>query len=179
VQERAAQYARSLIEASLDPLVTISPEGIITDVNEATVTVLGVPRDQLIGTPIHLYHTEPEKTDEIYQQVVAQGSLADYPLTLRHRDGSLTDILCNLSAYRNTGGNVIGVLATGRDVTKQVKAQREIAEQQAEVLERLEQLERFQRLAVGRELKMIELKKEIESLRRLAQMDRGEPTAQN
>ena len=32
-----SKYARSLIEASLDPLVTISPEGKITDVNEATV----------------------------------------------------------------------------------------------------------------------------------------------
>jgi PAS domain S-box-containing protein len=117
-QEHSAQYARSLIEASLDPLVTISPEGIITDVNEATVTMLGVPRDQLIGTPIHDYHAEPEKTDEIYQRVVAQGSLANYPLTLRHRDGTLTDILCNLSAYRDIGGNVIGVLATGRKVTK-------------------------------------------------------------
>ncbi len=38
----AAQYARSLIEASLDPLVTISPEGKITDVNEATIRVTGV-----------------------------------------------------------------------------------------------------------------------------------------
>ena len=44
VRERrqASQYARSLIEASLDPLVTISPEGKITDVNEATVKVTGV-----------------------------------------------------------------------------------------------------------------------------------------
>ncbi|MBK7003562.1 MAG: hypothetical protein IPH35_27850 [Rhodoferax sp.] len=32
-----SQYARSLIEASPDPLVTISPEGKITDVNEASV----------------------------------------------------------------------------------------------------------------------------------------------
>jgi len=39
----ASQYARSLIEASLDPLVTISPEGKITDVNEATAKVTGVP----------------------------------------------------------------------------------------------------------------------------------------
>jgi hypothetical protein len=52
--------------------------------------------------------------------VVAQGSLADYPLTLRHRVGTLTDILCNLSAYRDIGGNVIGVLATGRKATKQM-----------------------------------------------------------
>ena len=42
-QRQAAQYARSLIEASLDPLVTISPEGKITDVNEATVKVTGLP----------------------------------------------------------------------------------------------------------------------------------------
>jgi PAS domain S-box-containing protein len=121
-QEHSAQYVRSLIEASLDPLVTISPEGIVTDVNEATVTILGVPRDQLIGTPIRDYHTEPEKTDEIYQRVVAQGSLANYPLTLRHRDGTLTEILCNLSAYRDIGGNVIGILATGRRATKQMQA---------------------------------------------------------
>jgi len=41
--EHAVLYARSLIEAGLDPLVTISPEGRITDVNEATVTVTGDP----------------------------------------------------------------------------------------------------------------------------------------
>jgi len=35
--EQASQYARSLMEASLDPLVIISPEGKITDVNEAAV----------------------------------------------------------------------------------------------------------------------------------------------
>lgn len=43
--EQASQYARSLIEASLDPLVTISPGGKITDVNEATVKVTGVSRE--------------------------------------------------------------------------------------------------------------------------------------
>jgi len=41
----ASQYARSLIEASLDPFVTISPEGKITDVNEATIRVTGTSRE--------------------------------------------------------------------------------------------------------------------------------------
>jgi len=132
--EHAAQYARSLIEAGLDPMVTISPEGLITDANEAAVNIAGVPRDKLIGTPISLYHTEPEKTDEIYQQVVVQGSIADYPLTLRHRDGTLTDLLCNLSVYRETGGDVLGVLATGRDVTKQKEAF-EAAQRMAAIIE--------------------------------------------
>ena len=55
-----SHYARSLIEASLDPLVTISPEGKITDVNEATKGT-GVPREKLIGTDFSDYFTEPEK----------------------------------------------------------------------------------------------------------------------
>jgi PAS domain S-box-containing protein len=61
---QAAQYARSLIEASLDPLVTISADGKITDVNEATIKVTGVFRDGLVGTDFSNYFTEPEKAGE-------------------------------------------------------------------------------------------------------------------
>ena len=68
--------------------------------------------------------------------------------------------------YRDAGGAVLGVFAAARDVTKQVHAQRDIAERQAREMERLVELERFQRLTVGRELRMIELKKEIAALRR-------------
>jgi len=57
----ASQYSRSLIEASLDPLVTISGDGKITDVNEATVKVTGIAREQLIGTDFSNYFTEPSK----------------------------------------------------------------------------------------------------------------------
>jgi PAS domain S-box-containing protein len=174
-QKQAFESARSMIESSLDSLVSISPEGKITDVNEATVKVTGVPRDKLIGTEFSQYFTEPEKANEIYQRVFAQGMAVDYPLTIRHRDGALTEVLYNASVYRDTGGNVLGVFAAARDVTKQKQAQREIAEQQSKELGRLAELERFQRLTVGRELKMIELKKEIEYLKMLDPADRGEP----
>ena len=58
------------------------------------------------------------------------------------------------------------MVATARDITQQMQAQREKTEQQAAEQNRLEELERFQQLTVGRELKMIELKKEIEYLRK-------------
>jgi PAS domain S-box-containing protein len=172
----AVQYARSLIEAGLDPLVTISPEGRITDVNEATVKVTGIPREELIGTAFSECFTEPEKANAIYQLVFDQGMAVDYPLTMRHRDGTLTEVLYNASVYRDTGGKVLGVFAAARDVTQQKQAQREIAEQRGKELERLAELERFQQLSVGRELKMLELKKEIEYLRRLVPADGAEPT---
>jgi PAS domain S-box-containing protein len=171
-QRQAAQYARSLIEASLDPLVTISPEGKITDVNEATMKVTGIPRDRLIGTDFSDYFTEPENARKGYEQVFAKGSVTDYPLTIRDKDGRLTNVLYNASVYRDAQGKVLGVFAAARDVTAQKEAESKIAEQRARdeqrsrELDRLAELERFQKLTVGRELKMIELKKEIEELQK-------------
>ena len=161
----ASQYTRSLLEATADPLVTISREGKITDVNEATIRVTGVARDQLVGTDFSDYFTEPDEARAGYRQVFAQGFVTDYPLTIRHTSGALTDVLYNASVYKDAAGNVRGAFAAARDVTAQKRAERELAEQRARELDRLAELERFQKLTVGRELRMIELKKEIEDLR--------------
>src|SRR5438093_5765442 len=68
-QKQSSQYARSLIEASLDPLVTISADGKILDVNEASAKVTGLLREKLIGTDFSNYFTEPLKAQEGYRQV--------------------------------------------------------------------------------------------------------------
>ena len=51
-KRQESQYARSLIEASLDPLVTISTEGKITDMNEALANITGMTREKLTGTDL-------------------------------------------------------------------------------------------------------------------------------
>ncbi len=114
-----ANYARSLIEASLDPLVTISADGKITDVNAASIKVTGIPREQLIDTDFSNYFTEPEKAREGYLEVFERGFVSDYPLTIKHKDGNLTDVLYNASVYKDNKGNVLGVFAAARDVTEQ------------------------------------------------------------
>ena len=161
-----AQYARSLIEASLDPLLTISVDGKITDANEAATRATGVPRDKLIGTDFSSYFTDPHKAQEAYRQGFARGMLTDYPLTIRQADGGLIDVLYNASVYRDERGNVLGVFAAARDVSTLKQAESKVDEQRGKELEKLAELVRFQKLTMGRELRMIELKKEIEDLKK-------------
>ena len=123
-----SQYARSLIEASLDPLVTISAEGKITDMNDATVNITGVTRELLTGTDFFDYFTEPQKAREVYKEVFANGSVADSPLTLRHIDGKLTDVLFNGSIYKDDKETVQGVVIVARDVTQQKRIATELTE---------------------------------------------------
>jgi PAS domain S-box-containing protein len=172
--QEAFEAARSMIESSLDALVAISPQGMITAANEATVKATGIPRADLIGTAFSDCFIEPEEANAIYQLVFEKGMAVDYPLTMCHRDGTLTEVLYNASVYRDAGGKVLGVFAAARDVTKQNRAETRVAEQRLNELERMADLERFQRLTVGRELKMIELKKENEHLRRFGPGDGGD-----
>ena len=108
-----SEYARSLIEASLDPLVTISPEGKITDVNEATVKVTGRRARNSSAPTSRTTSPSRRRRAKGYQQVFAEGFVTDYPLTIRHRDGDLTDVLYNASVYRDVSGNVLGRLRGG------------------------------------------------------------------
>jgi PAS domain S-box-containing protein len=123
-----SRYARSLIEASLDPLVTISTKGKITDMNHATENITGLTRDQLTDTDFLDYFTEPQKAREVYQDVFAKGSVANSPLTLRHKDGKLTDVLFNGSVYKNEQGDILGVVIVARDVTEQKRIEKEMVE---------------------------------------------------
>lgn len=138
--EEASRYARSLIEASLDPLVTISTEGQIMDVNRATEKITGVSRDQLIGSDFCVYFTEPEHARIGYRQVFSQGQVIDYPLAIRHASGQITDVLYNASVYYDANGKVAGVFAAARDVTEAKQQQEELRQTNEEMKALTEEL---------------------------------------
>lgn len=123
----ASAYNRSLIEANLDPLVAIGPDGKITDVNSATETVTGHSRAELIGTDFSDYFTEPEKARAGYQQAFREGIVRDYTLKVRHRDGHTIPVLYNASVYRDETGEVVGVFAAARDITEHKRAESQTA----------------------------------------------------
>lgn len=124
--QEAARYARSLIEVSPDPLVMIDTYGKITDVNVAAERITGLTREQLLGSDAASKFDDPERLYQGFQQVMAKGQVFDYPMTIKHVSGRLTEVMCNANAYQNQQGEVIGVFASARDMTESRRIQQEI-----------------------------------------------------
>jgi PAS domain S-box-containing protein len=135
----ASLYARSLIEASIDPLVTINVNGKITDVNKATEEITGCARNQLIGSDFSDYFTEPTKARKGYMKTFTEGFVRDYPLVIRQKSGKITHVLYNATVYKDENGEVQGVFAAARDITELMKAE-EIGKENAKKLKDAEQL---------------------------------------
>jgi PAS domain S-box-containing protein len=123
-QRQQSQYAMGLIEASLDPLVVISPLGNILDANQATANITGVTRTQLIGSEFKRYFTDPIKAVEVYEEVFARGFVSNYPLTIT--DGKLTDVSFNGSVYRDDTGVIVGAVILAHDLTDQKRIEGEL-----------------------------------------------------
>ena len=136
-------YNRSLIEASLDPLVTIGYDGKITDANASTELVTGYLRDELIGTDFINYFTDHEKAKKGYEEVFKEGLVSDCALEIKHRDGSITPVLYNASVYQDESGEVIGIFAAARDITQRQKAEKMLKLEIEELKRSNEELEQF------------------------------------
>jgi len=119
-------YNRSLIEANLDALVTITPDGKIGDVNAVTEAITGYRREDLIGADFHGYFTDPEKARTGYEQVFEAGTVRDYELEIQHKEGRITPVVYNASVYRDESGTVAGVLVAARDITERKQAERQL-----------------------------------------------------
>jgi PAS domain S-box-containing protein len=137
----ASLYTRNLIEASLDPLVTISSDGKIMDVNKATEEATGLSRKDLIGSDFSDYFTDPEKAQKGYQQVFSEGIVKDYPLSIRNVSGEVTDVLYNASTYTNEAGEIQGVFAAARDITKRKRTEEALRESEEKYRVLIENME--------------------------------------
>ena len=124
-------YNRGLIESSVDGLITVDPDGLISDVNDRMCRLSGYPREELIGTGFADYFVDAERASQGVGETFAKGVVTDYVLTLRARDGGERQVSFNASVFQGPDGGVQGIFASARDITEQAALQRQLAEERA------------------------------------------------
>jgi PAS domain S-box-containing protein len=177
--DKARAYAESLIENAPDPVFVSDLEGKILQTNEAVSQLLGFRQDEVVEQSLSRF-ISPEETREFtaaLREVVEHGVTRNARLNPRSASGEVIPTTLNASALRDTDGNVIGAIGILRDMRAYEEVVRDLEQSRTELQEKILDLEKFEEVVVGRELKMIALEKELEALQHEVAKLRAERTA--
>src|SRR5437867_3394863 len=165
--DKARAYAESLIKNAPDPVFVSDLEGKILQANDAVSAPLGFRPHELLEQSLSRF-ISPEETREFtaaLREVVARSVTRNARLNPRSASGEVIPTTLNASALRDPGGKVIGAIGILRDMREYEQVVRDLEKSKGELQEKILDLEKFEEVVVGRELKMIALEKEVESLR--------------
>jgi PAS domain S-box-containing protein len=166
--DKARAYAESLIKNAPDPVFVSDLEGKILQANDAVFALLGFRPDELIEQSLSRI-ISPEETRAFLaalREVVERGVTRNARLNPRSASGEVIPTTLNASALRDPDGKVIGAIGILRDMREYEQVVRDLEKSKGELQEKILDLEKFEEVVVGRELKMIALEKELETIRR-------------
>jgi PAS domain S-box-containing protein len=165
--DKARAYAERLIEDAPDPVFVSDLDGKIIQANEAVSQLLGFRKDEVVEQSLSRF-ISPDETREFtaaLREVVERGVTRNARLNPRSASGEVIPTTLNASALRAPDGSVIGAIGILRDMRAYQQVVRDLEQSKAELTEKILDLEKFEEVVVGRELKMIALEKELESVR--------------
>jgi PAS domain S-box-containing protein len=165
--DKARAYAERLIEDAPDPVFVSDLEGKIIQANEAVSQLLGFRKDEVVEQSLSQFISADETREftAALREVVEHGVSRNARLNPRSASGEVIPTTLNASALRDPEGKVIGAIGVLRDMRAYEQVVRDLEQSKAELTEKIQDLEKFEEVVVGRELKMIALEKELEGLR--------------
>ena len=166
-----------IIANAPDPVFVSDLEGKILQANDAVSQLLGFRPDEVLEQSLSRF-ISPEETREFLaalREVIERGVTRNARLNPRSASGEVIPTTLNASALRDAAdGKVIGAIGILRDMRAYEQAVKDLQESKAELQEKILDLEKFEEVVVGRELKMIALEKEIENLKKDLEKTRAE-----
>src|SRR3989454_1110831 len=165
---RGSLDADIIIANAPDPVFVSDLEGKILQANDAVSQLLGFRQDEVLEQSLSRF-ISPAETQEFtaaLREVVARGVTRNARLNPRSASGQVIPTTLNASALRDPDGKVIGAIGILRDMRAYEQVVRDLEKSKTELQEKILDLEKFEEVVVGRELKMIALERELESLRK-------------
>src|SRR5205809_877614 len=165
---RGSLDADIIIANAPDPVFVSDLEGKILQANDAVSQLLGFRQDEVLEQSLSRF-ISPQETREFtaaLREVVERGVTRNARLNPRSASGEGIPTTLNASALRDPDGKAIGAIGILRDMREYEEVVRDLEKSKTELQEKILDLEKFEEVVVGRELKMIALEKELDGLRK-------------
>jgi PAS domain S-box-containing protein len=157
--QESEQRFRLITAHVLDMVSQVTLDGRYLYLSPSHRLVLGYEPETLLGTSayalVHPDDLEPVKRDLIL--AIERRESRRFEFRYRHADGHYLDLEAIGGLILDEAGTPRGAVLSARDITERKRLETDLRR-------RTEELERFNRLAVGRELRMVDLKREINEL---------------
>src|SRR5438093_1038473 len=164
----ASLDADIIIANAPDPVFVSDLEGKILQAHDAVSQLLGLRQDELLEHSLSrvVSHAATREVTAALREVVERGVTRNARRNPRSARGEVIPTSLNASALRDPDGRVIGAIGILRDMREYAKVVQDLEKSKSELQEKILDLEKFEEVVVGRELKMIALEKELENLRK-------------
>ncbi|MFA5115931.1 MAG: PAS domain S-box protein [Candidatus Omnitrophota bacterium] len=159
LEESEIRY-REFFTTSRDCVFITSKEGKWIDFNDAALEIFGYDsREELSQATISSLYVSPQDRSALLALIEQQGYIKEYPVQLKRKNGIVIDVLITAALRKKADNSGIEYYGTIRNITERKKVEEELRK-------RLQELEIFYKASVGREERIIELKKEIAILKK-------------
>ncbi len=149
---------RQFFENSPDYCYMVSPDGKIIDINISAIEILGLDKkqDAIDKQIIPTIYTDTGRAKELVRKWQKEGYLRNEEIEIKSKKGKRT-VLLSVDDVKDSEGKLLYSVLTQKDLTELLNAEKALRD-------KVDELERYKKLTVGRELKMVELKKQIKEL---------------
>ena len=166
-QTQLQLWANAFEHANFGLAITDACNGTYLAVNPTFARERGYRPEELLGKPFLTIYAEDLR--ETVKARVAELDIAGHGVfESEHvgKDGRRFPVLMDITVVRDADGTPLNRVAYALDITERKQGEAALNRQAEEAKRRNEELERFNRLTVGRELDMIELKQRVNALSR-------------
>jgi PAS domain S-box-containing protein len=129
LRESEERY-RTLFEESIDAVYITTREGVLVDANQAFLDLFGFRREEARSMEIVQIYTDAADRKRFQEEIERIGSVGDYEVRFRKKDGTRIEGLLSATVRRDKDGTILGYQGIVRDVTEQRKLQSQLLQAQ-------------------------------------------------
>ncbi len=130
---RASQeYARNIIDSSLDMIVAVDMERKIVEFNRAAQETFGHRPEEILGRHVDVLYADPQESRQVHEMTIEEGRCVCQVLN-RRKNGQVFPSLLSASVLRDAQGEVVGVMGVSRDITRRKQVEEALRQRNREL----------------------------------------------